>query len=174
MIMLRRPWLVAAGALVLTVIAGCEQDRQPRAAAPTATSIVAPATTTKPPVTATDRAWVAGVAKLRQRLDRVFLQSGVVLTQAKVREYIRTGRSCTPGLARLGPPTVLLRQPAATAARACRSYARAAAVYQRAAPLLAVGSGNVEDLLQAAAEHEGNGSNGLREAEVEAKVALQG
>ena len=77
--------------------------------------------TTKPPVTAADRAWVAGVAKLRQRLDRVFLQSGVILTQAKVREYIRTGRSCTPGLARLGPPTVLLRQPAATAARACRA-----------------------------------------------------
>jgi hypothetical protein len=61
-----------------------------------------------------------------------------------------------------------------TAARACRNYARAAAVYQRAAPLLAVGSGKVEDLLQAAAEHEGNGSNGLRQAEVEAKVALQG
>jgi hypothetical protein len=40
--------------------------------------------------------------------------------------------------------------------------------------LLAVGSGKVEDLLQAAAEHEGNGSNGLRQAEVEAKVALQG
>jgi hypothetical protein len=174
MIVLRRPWLLAAGALVRTVMAGCEQDRQARTAPATTTSTVAPTTTTKPPVTAADRAWVAGVAKLRQRLDRVFFQSGVVLTQAKVREYIRTGRSCTPGLARLGPPTVLLRQPAATAARACRSYARAAAVYQRAAPLLAVGSGNVEDLLQAAAEHEGNGSNGLRQAEVEAEVALQG
>jgi hypothetical protein len=49
---------------------------------------VAPTTTTMPPDTA-DRAWMAGVVKLRQRLDRVFLQSGVVLTQAKVREYIR-------------------------------------------------------------------------------------
>lgn len=172
MIVLRRPWLLAAGALVLTVMAGCEQDRQARTAPATTTGTVA--TTTRPPATDTDRAWVAGVAKLRQRLDRVFLQSGVVLTQAKVREYIRTGRSCTPGLARLGPPTERLEQAAATAARACSNYARAAAVYQRAAPLLAVGSGNVEDLLQAAAEHEGNGSNGLREAEVEAKVALQG
>jgi hypothetical protein len=44
-----------------------------------------------PPVIAADRAWMAGVVKLRQRLDRVFLQSGVVLTQAKVREYIRGG-----------------------------------------------------------------------------------
>jgi hypothetical protein len=133
---------------------------------------VAPTTTTKPPVTAAYRAWVAGAAKLRQRLDRVFFQSGVVLTQAKLREYIRTGRSCAPGLGRLGPPTVLLRQPAATAARACRNYARAAAVYQRAAPLLAAGSGNVGNLLQAAAEHEGNGSNGLRQAEADAKVLL--
>jgi hypothetical protein len=174
MIVLRRRLLVAAGALFLAVMAGCEQDRQPSTAATTTISTVAPTTTTKPPVTATDRAWVAGVVKLRQRLDRVFFQSGVILTQAKVREYIRTGRSCAPGLARLGPPTERLKQAAATAARACRNYARAAAVYQRAAPLLAVGSGNVEDLLQAAAEHEGNGSNGLRQAEVEAKVALQG
>jgi len=60
--------------------------------------------TTKPPVTAADRAWVAGVAKLRQRLDRVFLQSGVILTQAKVREYIRTGRSCTPRPGPARPP----------------------------------------------------------------------
>jgi len=173
MLVLRRPWLLAAGALVLAVMAGCEQDRQPSMAA-SATTAVAPTATIRPPDTAADRAWVAGVVKLRQRLDRVFLQSGVVLTQAKVREYIRTARSCAPSLAGLGHPTERLEQAAATAARACRSYARAAAVYQRAAPLLAVGSGNVEDLLQTTAEHEGNGSNGLRQAEVEAKVALQG
>jgi hypothetical protein len=53
------------------------------------TTGVASTTTTTPPVIAADRAWVAGVVKLRQRLDRVFLQSGVVLTQAKVREYTR-------------------------------------------------------------------------------------
>ena len=76
MIVLRRPWLLATGALVLAVMAGCEQDRQARTAPATTTSTVAPTTTTKPPVTAADRAWVAGVAKLRQRLDRVFFQSG--------------------------------------------------------------------------------------------------
>jgi hypothetical protein len=172
MLMLRRPRLVAAGALLLAVLAGCEQDRQPRSAPATTTSTVAP-TTTKPPVTAAERAWPTGVAKLRRRLDRVFFQSEVILTQAKLREYIRTGRSCAPGLARLGPPTERLKRAVATAARACRNYARAAAVYQRAAPLVAVGSGNVGDLLDAAVEHEGNGSNGLRQAEVEAKLALQ-
>ena len=74
MLVLRRPLLVAAGALVLAVMAGCEQDRQPSTAGPTTTA-VALTTTTTPPDTA-DRAWMAGVVKLRQRLDRVFLQSG--------------------------------------------------------------------------------------------------
>jgi hypothetical protein len=172
MILRRRPQLLAACALLLVALAGCQQDRQPSAAPATTTSTVAP-TTTQPPVTAAERAWPAGVAKLRQRLDRVFFQSRVVLTQAKLREYIRTGRSCTPGLARLGPPTVLLRQPAATAARACRSYERAAAVYQRLAPLLGTAAiSDIQDLLQAAAEHKGNGSNGLRRAEADAKVIL--
>jgi hypothetical protein len=174
MILLRRS-RVLSFALLLAALAGCQQDDQPSAAPATTaapTSTVAPTTTT-PPVTAAERAWPAGVAKLRRRLDGVFFQSGV-LTQAKVREYIRTGRSCAPGLARLGPPTERLERAAATAERACRNYARAVAVHQRIAPLLAAGAGNIGDLLQAAAEHEGNGSNGLRQAEVEAKVALQG
>jgi hypothetical protein len=171
MILLRRPLLLAAGALLLAALAGCQQDRQSSTALTTTTSTVAP-TTTKPPVTAAERAWVAGVARLRQRLDRVFFQPGVIFTQAKLREYIRTGRSCAPGLARLGPPTERLRQAAATAARACRNYARAAAVYQRVAPLLAVGAGDLRDLVQAG-EHQGNGRNGLRQAEVQGRLALQ-
>jgi hypothetical protein len=90
MILLRRPQLLATCALLLAALAGCQQDRQPSAAPATTTSTVAP-TTTHPPVTAAERAWPAGVAKLRQRLDRVFFQSRVVLTHAKLREYIRTG-----------------------------------------------------------------------------------
>jgi hypothetical protein len=173
MILLRRP-RVLGFALLLAVLAGCEQDGQPSAAPATTTSTVAPATT-PPSVTAAERAWPAGVAKLRERLDGVFFQSEVVLTRAKLREYIRTGRSCAPGLARLGPPTERLEQAVATAKRACRSYARAAAVYeQRVAPLLGTGASDMQQRLQAAAEHEGNGSNGLRQAEMEAKVALQG
>ena len=160
-------------ALLLAVLAGCEQDGQPSAAPATTISTVAPTTT--PSVTAAERAWPAGVAKLRERLDGVFFQSEVILTRAKLREYIRTGRSCAPGLARLGPPTERLEQTGATAKRACRSYARAAAVYeQRVAPVLGTGASDMQQRLQAAAEHEGNGSNGLRQAELEAKVALQG
>jgi|Tabmets5t2r1_1033131.scaffolds.fasta_scaffold19398_3 hypothetical protein len=173
MILLRRRRLLAATALLLAVLAGCQQDRQPSTAPATTTSIVAPTTTTRPPVTAAERAWVAGVARLGRRIDRVVLQSDVVLTQRLLREYIAALRSCTPGLARLGPPTGRLRPAAAIAKDACRDYERGAATYRRLAPMLAVGAtGEVSDLLQQAAEHEGNGSNGLRRAEVEARLAL--
>jgi hypothetical protein len=149
--------------------------RRPAGTAVATTASTLAPTTTTPRVTAAERAWPAGVAKLRQRLDRVFFQPRVVLTQAKLREYIRTGRSCAPGLARLGRPTERLEQAAATAVRACRNYARAAAVYeQRVAPRLGTGASDMQQRLQAAAEHEGNGSNGLRQAEMEAKIALQG
>jgi hypothetical protein len=173
MVLLRQLRLLAACAL-LAFLVGCQPDDQPGTAVATTASTLAPTTTT-PRVTAAERAWPAGVAKLRQRLDRVFFQPRVVLTQAKLREYIRTGRSCAPGLARLGRPTERLEQAAATAVRACRNYARAAAVYeQRVAPRLGTGASDMQQRLQAAAEHEGNGSNGLRQAEMEAKIALQG
>jgi hypothetical protein len=173
MTLLRRPRLLAAGVLLLAVVAGCQQDGQPSTAATTTTSTVAPTTTSS--VTAAERAWPAGVAKLRQRLDRVFLNTSPrILTRALLREYIRTGRSCAPGLARLGPSTERLERAAAIAVRACRNYARAAAVYQRVVPLVGTGSDKTGDLLQDAIEHAANGSNGLRQAEFDAKVALQG
>jgi hypothetical protein len=172
MIVLRRSLRLATGALLVAVMAGCQQDSQPSSAPASTTSTVAP-TTTEPPVTDAERAWAAGVTKLRQRLDRVFFQKEVVLTQAKLREYIQTGRSCAPRLARLGSPTERLKQAAASAARACRNYARAAAVYQRVVPLVGTGSDKTGDLLQDAIEHAGNGSNGLREAEFHAKLAVE-
>jgi len=172
MILLRRPRRLAAGALLLAALAGCQQDGQGTTAAATS-STLAP-TTTKPPATAAERAWVAGVASLRRRIDRVVHQSNVVLTQRLLRQYIQADRSCTPGLARLGTPTQRLRSAAATARRACRDYARAAVVYQRLAPLLSSieAVDRVGDLLQQAAEDEGNGSNGLRQAESTGKLAL--
>jgi hypothetical protein len=170
-IVLRRSLRLAAGALLLVVMAGCQQDSQPSSAPASTTSTVAP-TTTKPPVTPAERAWAAGVTKLRERMDQTLFESEVILTQAKLREYIRTGRSCAQGLARLGPRTERLEKAAASAARACRDYASAAAVYQRLVPLLSTGSDKTEDLLQDAFEHSGNGSNGLRQAEFQAKLAL--
>lgn len=168
--------LATYGLLLLS--AACEQEDQPTAAATgttgaATTTTVAVTTTSKPPATAAERAWVAGVVKLRRRLDRVFFQSNVTLTRAQLREYGTTGRSCAPGLATLGQPSARLEQAAATAKRACRSYARAGATYERIGPLLGTSDvDGIDRLLDVAIEHEGNGSNGLRRAESQARRAL--
>jgi hypothetical protein len=171
MIVLRRSLRLATGALLVAVMVGCQQDSQPSSAPASTTSTVAPTTTT-PPVTDAERAWAAGVTKLRERMDQALVRSNLILTQAKLREFIQLGRSCAPRLARLGSPTERLEQAAASAARACRNYARAAALYQRVVPLVGTGSDKTRDLLQDAFEYSGNGSNGLREAEFHAKLAL--
>jgi hypothetical protein len=164
-------------ALLLAFAAACQQAGERQAATEATTTVTAttvePTTTTKPPATSAEKAWIAGVRKLRQRMDRVFHQS-TVLTQAKIGEFIATARSCRPALARLGSPSDRLAAAVKRASRACRDYERATDAYRRVLPYIAVGSGSprVEELLQQTGEHEGNGSNGLRDAEAMAKEAL--
>ena len=94
-----------------------------------------PTTTTKPPATPAEKAWIAGVRKLRQRLDRTLLRSGV-LTQASLREEAAAGRSCRPGLDKLADPGERFAKAVQRAQRACASYARSADALVRVAPYL--------------------------------------
>ena len=163
-------------ALLLAFAAACQQDGEPQAATATTTTTatattVEPTTTTKPPATPAEKAWIAGVRKLRQRLDRTILRSGV-LTQASLREEVAAGRSCRPGLDKLADPGERLAKAVQRAQRACASYARSADALARVAPYLNTASPRVDQLLNQAIEHAGNGSNGLREAEAMAKEAL--
>jgi hypothetical protein len=163
-------------ALLLAFAAACQQDGERQAATATTTTTatpttVEPTTTTKPPATPAEKAWIAGVRKLRQRIDRTILRSGV-LTQQRLREEAAAGRSCRPGLDKLADPGERLAKAVQRAQRACASYARSADALARVAPYLNTSSSRVEELLNQATEHTGNGSNGLREAEAMAKEAL--
>jgi hypothetical protein len=163
-------------ALLLAFAAACQQDGERQAATATTTTTatpttVEPTTTTKPPATPAEKAWIAGVRKLRQRIDRTILRSGV-LTQQRLREEAAAGRSCRPGLDKLADPGERLAKAVQRAQRACASYARSADALARVAPYLNTSSPRVEELLNQATEHAGNGSNGLREAEAMAKEAL--
>jgi hypothetical protein len=166
-------------ALLLAFAAACQQDGERQAAAATTTTTtttatattVEPTTTTKPPATPAEKAWIAGVRKLRQRIDRTILRSGVI-TQASLREGAAAARSCRPGLDKLADPGERLAKAVQRAQRACASYARSADALARVAPYLNTASPRVEELLNQATEHAGNGSNGLREAEAMAKEAL--
>ena len=164
---------LVALALLLAFAAACQQDgaRQAATATTATATTVEPTTTTKPPATPAEKAWVAGVRKLRQRIDRTILSSGV-LTQQRLREEVAAGRSCRPGLDKLGDPGERLAKAVQRAQRACASYARSADALARVAPYLNTASPRVEELLNQATEHAGNGSNGLREAEAMAKEAL--
>jgi hypothetical protein len=160
-------------AVLLAFAAACQQDGEPQAATPTTATAttVEPTTTTKPPASPAEKAWIVGVRKLRQRIDRTILRSGV-LTQASLREEVAAGRSCRPGLDKLDDPGERLAKAVRRAQRACASYARSADALARVAPYLNTASPRVEELLNQAIEHAGNGSNGLREAEAMAKEAL--
>jgi len=172
----RRAACLVATVMIALLVAGCGDQAadSTTAAAPATTATattVEPTTTTKPPATPAEKAWIAGVGKLRQRLDRTILRSGV-LTQASLREEVAAGRSCRPGLDKLGDPGERLAKAVQRAQRACASYARSADALARVAPYLNTASSRVDQLLNQAIEHAGNGSNGLREAEAMAKEAL--
>jgi hypothetical protein len=173
----RRSQSLAAVVVVALLLAGCAGKKAATtAAATTATTTatattVEPTTTTNPPATAAEKAWIAGVVKLRQRIDRILLTSGTV-TQASLREGAAAGRSCRPGLDKLGDPGERFAKAVQRAQRACASYAKSADAQARVAPYLNTASSRVDELLNQAIDQAGNGSNGLREAEAMAKEAL--
>ena len=171
----RRAACLVATVVIALLVAGCgDQAADSTTAAPATTATattVEPTTTTKPPATPAEKAWIAGVRKLRQRIDRTLLRSGV-LTQARLREEQQAARSCRPGLDKLADPGERFAKAVQRAQRACASYARSAAALARVAPYLNTASPRVDQLLNQAIEHAGNGSNGLREAEAMAKEAL--
>jgi hypothetical protein len=171
----RRPACLVATVVIALLVAGCgDQTADSTTAAASTTTATAttvePTTTTKPPATSEEKAWIAGVSKLRQRIDRTILRSGVV-TQASLREGAAAARSCRPGLDKLADPGERLAKAVQRAQRACASYARSADALTRVAPYLNTASPRVEQLLNQATEHAGNGSNGLREAEAMGKEA---
>jgi hypothetical protein len=169
----RRSHSLAAVVVIALLLAGCAGKKAATTAATTTVTAttVEPTTTTKPPATAAEKAWIAGVRKLRQRIDGIILRSGVI-TQASLREGAAAGRSCRPGLDKLADPGERLAKAVQRAQRACASYARSADALARVAPYLNTASPRVDELLNQATEHAGNGSNGLREAEAMAKEAL--
>jgi len=172
----RRSYSLAAVVVVALLLAGCAGKKAATTAATTATTTatattVEPTTTTNPPATAAEKAWIAGVGKVRQRIDRTVLSSGTV-TQASLREGAAAARSCRPGLDKLGDPGERLAKAVQRAQRACANYARSADAQARVAPYLNTASSRVDELLNQALDQAGDGSNGLREAEAMAKEAV--
>jgi hypothetical protein len=160
---IRRVVCAALIAGMTVALAGCQVTAGREDAGTTgSTDTSEPTTTTVAPPTTAERAWVAGIAKLRRRLDRTILV-GMTITHAKVDELYDTYRTCRPGVLKL-EATPRLAEARQRALRACRDYEAAGRAYRKTHPFLDTPSERAEALLNEAGEYEGNGSNGLLEA----------
>ncbi|HYY80796.1 MAG TPA: hypothetical protein VFD04_16685, partial [Actinomycetes bacterium] len=95
-------------------------------------STVAP-TTTVPPLTSEELAWLKAVAKLQKTMEKTFSETSVYLTRAKMTSYAAALRGCSRELARIGSPSDRLQPVYALVQKACRTLDKGATCYLTAA-----------------------------------------
>jgi hypothetical protein len=164
----------------LTVCRSAGQTDEPTAAGQAATSTtVAPTTTTVPPLTAEELAWLKAVTRLRTKMEKVFQESSVALTRAKMTSYANTARACSRELARIGSPSDRLEPVYVIVKKACRTFDKGAKCWATAASVSmetgGVFPGTPEERTQSraidcGATAQGNGANLLNDAETEGKA----
>ena len=83
---------------------GCGKQAPHELAAPTAT-----------PITAAERAWVAGIAHLQKKIDKPFTARAMTMTRAKMTQLESATGGCSRELRRMGEPGTRLQSVYATA-----------------------------------------------------------
>lgn len=145
---------------------------------PTAPRVSPHPSTSAPALTAGDLAWIKAITELHKKVDEPFMAGSINMTKAKMYELAGSLRSCKRELSRLGPPGTLLQPAYELAVKACRTYAKGAKCFMKAASVSdaagATVAGTPEERIQRRASAcgfaaEGNGSNLM--AETEAKAA---
>ena len=126
--------------VVLALLAsGCAGHQAPPAAVNRhATSSPSPTAT---PMTAAERAWVAGIAHLQKKIDKPFTARAMTMTRAKMTQLERAAGGCSPKLRRMGAPSSRLQSAYVMAKKACRTYQKAARCFARAASVSGIDGG---------------------------------
>ncbi len=166
--------------LLALLVGGCGGDSaSPTAAPATTTATTAAATTTTvPSLTAQELTWLKAVTRLRKNVEKVFHQSGITLTRAKMTQYADTTRACSRQLARIGSPSDRLEPVHVIVKKACRTFDKGAKCWTTAASVsMADGgviAGTPEERTQSRAIEcggaaMGDGTNLLIEAEAKGK-----
>jgi hypothetical protein len=169
--------LVAMAVLVILVDGCAGQRNESTAGSRSATSTTVAPTTTIPPMTADELAWLRAVTRLRTKINSVLTERGeVFLTRAKMTEYVNALRSCSRELRRIGSPGDRLEPVHVLAKKACRSFDKGAKCWATAISVSEVGGGVTEANLRTfdrsidcAHEAQGNGSNVLADAEAKGR-----
>jgi hypothetical protein len=131
----RRAAHLTVTVLLVLLVGGCAgQDANQAATPQPATSIAAPTTTTVPPLTAKELAWLKALPKLDAKIAKA-MEGRLNLTIAKMRSLADVYRSCTRELRRMGPPSDRLQPVSVLAKKGCREYDRGARCWDTAARL---------------------------------------
>jgi hypothetical protein len=135
---------IGIGVIALTAVVAVNLAAPARTAGPAApaTGISAsappPATPTTAPVRLSkDQRWLGGLDSLQTRMNDAMGSGTLTVTPSSLRAQAKQLRRCTPGLARLGPPTAQLRPVYQQARRGCAGYDQAVRCYTAAASAFA-------------------------------------
>jgi hypothetical protein len=150
----RRAVRLAVAVVGAVLVVGCA-DQTPStstaASQPSLTSItsttVAATTTTVPPMTAKELAWLKAIPKVRKKIDKS-IETTSNLTIAAMRSLATSLRSCSRELARGGSPSDRLQPVYVLVKTACKEYDKGAACFTTAASIGIPFAGSAEDRKQ--------------------------
>ncbi len=146
--------------------------RPSSSAAPTAT-----------PMTGAELAWVSGITKVHNKIDKAFAPRNMTVTRAKLIHLGTAAGSCSRKLRRMGSPGARLQKVYEMVQKACRTYDKAARCFARAARAGdAAGAtimGTPQDRIMRRSMScgfaaQGNASNRLGDAQAEAESIESG
>jgi hypothetical protein len=141
----RAVWLTVAVVGVVFVV-GCGGRSATSTAAPTLSTSTLPTTTTIPQLSGEEVAWLDGLTKLKERLEKKAMQilsvAGGGFTPELMVLYGKALGSCSRELARLGsPPSDRLQPVYALAKKACQQFSKAQRCHATVARLSNFGGG---------------------------------
>lgn len=136
---------------------------------PATTSTVAPTTTTVPPLTAKELAWLKAIPAVSKKIDKT-IEANTNLTIAAMVKIASSLRSCTRQLMRGGTPSDRLQPVYELVTTACKEYDKGAACFTKAARIGYPIAGTAavreqEKAFDCGFAAHGKGSFGLAEAE---------
>jgi hypothetical protein len=165
---------LAVSILLLVLVGGCAgQTDEPSTAAAASTSTVAPTSTTLPPLTAEERAWLKAIPTVSRKIEKS-IEAISNLTPAAMARLANTFRSCTRELVRGGSPSERLQPVYVLVKKACKEYDKGAACFATAASVGIPFAGSPGERKQSKAIDCGfaaPGKAGLAVADAESKGA---
>jgi hypothetical protein len=124
-----------ATVLLVLLVGGCTRNTTTptaRSQPSTTSGTVAPTSTTNPPMTAAELAWLNAVTRLHDTIDKPFL-AGDAMTRAKMVELANALEVCSRELPRIGSPSRRLQPVYRAVKGACRIYDKGAKCFATAA-----------------------------------------